>query len=626
MSKALPGIPRDLFTSESDNDESNSEEIQNSELLACSNTMLTDESDESKSVSNIDYLSRCTSADKKLENNLSAPGSDCPIYSINYKSDAGEKTGNVCYSIFSSSSASPVNSPAPSHLPHSTPLVNLKSSVTHKKSSSLRQHFRNLSLRIFSEDCDDEECSKPSSPVSEIDKKLIKVNNESDHIKIPINGVNDAGFDSDSFEALMARLRVSPASPKKPEPVHGDSSFIVSDSVSSDSESSEDLNFYRRLENQSLRKSLKEVMKVRRRVRVESSSSESSIKQKVEEEEESTEITKPDTSEYKESNHRPGKGEIPPPKLLPPHRTKGSQQPKITSSDLLKEIGNECQGDDVYSTLPFIYSLDSVEKPSSSKFRRRRHPSAERFVKNFKKNREELANRLYSFYNEIVFDNKLPKDLKVQWNERLLKTAGQCIYMKRKVKNPDGTFTVSNEVKIELSGKVCTSAERVRDTLLHETCHAAVWMVHGVNGTHGRLWRAFVQRANSTFPDLPPITVRHTYAIEARYTYRCTGCFITINRHSKSLDIQRKICRRCKSRFQLFVNKNGKMIPVETSQSPQSSTQPGVQMTPRKPLFAEFVKEHYKEIRGVVSSHKDAMTQLGSLFRSLRIDPDKENQ
>lgn len=179
-------------------------------------------------------------------------------------------------------------------------------------------------------------------------------------------------------------------------------------------------------------------------------------------------------------------------------------------------------------------------------------------------------------------------------------------------------------MKIELSGKVCTSAERVRDTLLHEACHAAVWMVHGVNDTHGRLWRAFVQRANSTFPGLPPVTVRHTYTIEARYTYRCTGCFITINRHSKSLDVQRKVCGRCKSRFQLFVNKNGKMIPVEAS---QSSTQPAFQMTPRsRPVFAEFVKDHYKEIRGGVSSHKDAMTQLGSLFRSLRVDPDKENQ
>ena len=98
-------------------------------------------------------------------------------------------------------------------------------------------------------------------------------------------------------------------------------------------------------------------------------------------------------------------------------------------------------------------------------------------------------------------------------------------------------------MRLELSGKVCTSAERVRDTLLHEACHAAVWLVHGVNDGHGRLWRAFVYKANAAFPHIPPVTVRHSYAINTRFTYRCTGCFATINRHTKSLDIEKKVLR-----------------------------------------------------------------------------------
>ncbi|VDK39107.1 unnamed protein product [Taenia asiatica] len=180
------------------------------------------------------------------------------------------------------------------------------------------------------------------------------------------------------------------------------------------------------------------------------------------------------------------------------------------------------------------------------------------------------------------------------------------------------------EVRIELSGKVCTSAERVRDTLLHEACHAAVWLVHGVNDGHGRLWRAFVHRANAVFPHLPPITVRHTYAIDTRFTYRCTGCFATINRHSKSLDIQKKVCGRCQSQFQLFVNKGGKITPVNLAGGKKAaSAEVGSRS---RSVFADFVKVHYGEVRGASSTHKDAMAQLGSMFRSMKLGSGQEKE
>lgn len=37
-----------------------------------------------------------------------------------------------------------------------------------------------------------------------------------------------------------------------------------------------------------------------------------------------------------------------------------------------------------------------------------------------------------------------------------------------------------------------SSQERVRDTLIHEMCHAAVWVIDGVrNGGHGPHWKAW---------------------------------------------------------------------------------------------------------------------------------------
>ena len=84
-----------------------------------------------------------------------------------------------------------------------------------------------------------------------------------------------------------------------------------------------------------------------------------------------------------------------------------------------------------------------------------------------------------------------------------------------------------------------------------------------------------------------------------------------------------QICGRCKSRFELFVNKNGKTVPVEST---PARNKDNVTSTPR-PAFADFVKKHYREIRGSATTHKAAMTQLGSMFRDLKFndDDDKEN-
>lgn len=67
------------------------------------------------------------------------------------------------------------------------------------------------------------------------------------------------------------------------------------------------------------------------------------------------------------------------------------------------------------------------------------------------------------------------------------KTAGYC-YCKRAVKNE---VVIKRSVRIVLSTKVVDSAEKLRDTLLHEMCHAATWMVDKIHNGHGPHWRAW---------------------------------------------------------------------------------------------------------------------------------------
>ncbi|NXX15265.1 ACRC protein, partial [Podargus strigoides] len=91
---------------------------------------------------------------------------------------------------------------------------------------------------------------------------------------------------------------------------------------------------------------------------------------------------------------------------------------------------------------------------------------ASHYVKYFKKNKEELAQKLYCLYNSTIFEQKLPEKMVITWNKKMRKTAGYCVT--GQTEGPEG----KRYARIELSEKVCDSADRLRDTLVHEACHA----------------------------------------------------------------------------------------------------------------------------------------------------------
>ncbi|NXQ88001.1 ACRC protein, partial [Nyctibius grandis] len=88
------------------------------------------------------------------------------------------------------------------------------------------------------------------------------------------------------------------------------------------------------------------------------------------------------------------------------------------------------------------------------------------YVKYFKKNKEELAQKLYCLYNSTIFEQKLPEKMEIIWNKKMKKTAGYCVT--GQTEGPEA----KRYARIELSEKVCDSADRLRDTLVHEACHA----------------------------------------------------------------------------------------------------------------------------------------------------------
>ncbi|CAG9801865.1 unnamed protein product [Chironomus riparius] len=221
------------------------------------------------------------------------------------------------------------------------------------------------------------------------------------------------------------------------------------------------------------------------------------------------------------------------------------------------------------------------------------------YRENYKTKKHELADKLFKLYNDKVFNSQL-SDVPIKWNKKLQTTGGRC--------NNSRRAGIRNSL-VELSDKVLTSADRLRCTLIHEMCHAAAWIMSGENG-HGATWKKWTSKANSIFPELPKITVCHSYVIEYKYTYLCTDCKARSQAHSKTKKVEEVRCSLCKGNIQLFQNKKNKdgvleLIPVQRKEPT---------------AFAKFVKLKFKEVKKPNMSHKEVMQMLSAQFSSLAVE------
>ncbi|SPP78426.1 uncharacterized protein LOC117580732 isoform X1 [Drosophila guanche] len=222
------------------------------------------------------------------------------------------------------------------------------------------------------------------------------------------------------------------------------------------------------------------------------------------------------------------------------------------------------------------------------------------YRENFAKNKEQLAERLYKMFNADVFNNEL--DVPITWSKRLRNTAGRCLN-KRK-----STQRLST---IELSVKVLTTADRLRCTLIHELCHAATWVFNSEGG-HGRVWKNWAQRANKKYPDLPAITVCHSYSIDFKYTYRCVNCNLDSNAHSRSRKVEYLRCRKCQGKITLLLNKKDKHGNIVSQPAGEAKG------------FAKFVKDNFKKYKQANVPHKEVMTLLSAAYAKQKDQEEKQ--
>jgi predicted SprT family Zn-dependent metalloprotease len=166
----------------------------------------------------------------------------------------------------------------------------------------------------------------------------------------------------------------------------------------------------------------------------------------------------------------------------------------------------------------------------------------------FRRNRDALTKSTFDEFNRRVFDGAL-QHVTVHWTNKLKTTAGRTI-LKR--------YKHNYEACIELSIKVLDEPTRLRNTLLHEMCHAAQWLIHhNAKPAHGPVFTQWAQRAMQRIPDAM-VTTTHHYEIHYKYSWQCTtpNCGVIIQRHSNSVHTDKHKCGKCKGRLVKLDNNN----------------------------------------------------------------------
>ncbi|XP_038306204.1 acidic repeat-containing protein isoform X1 [Canis lupus familiaris] len=210
--------------------------------------------------------------------------------------------------------------------------------------------------------------------------------------------------------------------------------------------------------------------------------------------------------------------------------------------------------------------------------------------RNFKQNKDSLVQKIYALFNSSVFDKKLPEKIDIGWNKKMLRTAGLCTTGETRYPKKE------RYAKIEISLKVCDSADRLRDTLIHEICHAASWLLDGVRDSHGDAWKYYAKKSNMVHPELPMVTRCHNYKINYRIHYECTRCKTRVGRYTRSLNTDRFICAKCQGPLV--------MLPL--------TRKDGTPIAPHVRPFAKYVQENYRTIKHETEgiSHGDVMRRL----------------
>ncbi|KAJ5168028.1 uncharacterized protein N7482_003622 [Penicillium canariense] len=171
--------------------------------------------------------------------------------------------------------------------------------------------------------------------------------------------------------------------------------------------------------------------------------------------------------------------------------------------------------------------------------------------------------------------------VEIVWSKTLQKTAGRAHWKGERLvsREPDGhkkgLGKIQHHAMIELAERIIDDEYRLINTLAHEYCHLANYIVSNVHDNpHGASFKRWGQECAEVLKDHPiyggqiNVTTKHSYEIDYKYVWSCVSCGQDYGRHSKSINTERVRCGACRGVLQ-------QIKPKPRNVSPKKNATPG---------------------------------------------------
>ncbi|KAL4874512.1 SprT-like family-domain-containing protein [Aspergillus karnatakaensis] len=154
--------------------------------------------------------------------------------------------------------------------------------------------------------------------------------------------------------------------------------------------------------------------------------------------------------------------------------------------------------------------------------------------------------------------------VRIVWSKTLQTTAGRANWKRDRPTTENGPLTdfssssgsetpsarvVKQYATIELAERIIDDEDRLINTLAHEYCHLANYMISNVrNQPHGASFQAWGRKCKEALRSHPiyggriEVTTKHSYKIDYKYVWTCVDCTQNYGRHSKSIDPSKHRC------------------------------------------------------------------------------------
>ncbi|KAL4892624.1 SprT-like family-domain-containing protein [Aspergillus ambiguus] len=203
--------------------------------------------------------------------------------------------------------------------------------------------------------------------------------------------------------------------------------------------------------------------------------------------------------------------------------------------------------------------------------------------KSFDGKKAALAEDFFKVLDDAVTGGKVQQlaeetgGVQISWSKTLQTTAGRASWKREKQAQPDQASRLSrHHATIELAERIIDSEDRLLNTLAHEYCHLANFMISNIhNNPHGASFKNWGYKCKEALKNHPvyggrvEVTTKHSYKIDYKYVWCCVDCGQNYGRHSKSIDTARARCGKCQGLLQQIKPKPRNVSPRK-KQSPQS--------------------------------------------------------